>query len=541
MPDPMPTPAPQQTPPLPAGYEDYKPIAATSSAPPLPAGYENYKPIESLPADVAARHARSRTGTEAQVGTPEAPVGETGMRGFATGVGKGEAQTIAGAESLVNKALPNSMQLPKPAVEPTIGTAEKLGGATEAGSEFAAGEGFLNYFAGVAARSPEALALIEKFPRAAALLKNIGQSKAAVAGVKGALVGGTQGAVKGAAKGNAVKEAEEGAVGGGLGGATGEVTAAVIPKALQEVGIGRPYEKAMAKAGRPYVAEHNWKQALEIAKPRIAQFDDKAVKTVDDFVGMLGDEAKSIRQQNFQPYIDKYGSVTMSMRPVADKIHAAVSPDMEELEPAEAKEVHDFASKFEKQMTLGNAEQRLQFVNKQLSKYYKMAPRDAKGLLMTNGTIAKYEAAADGLREAIYGRVSDLTQGKVDLSKAQKEYGAFKDLERVFEKRSTVNERQNQISLYHYLAALTAAGEAMSGHPNAALATAAPLAIAYGAKKLNAPETIARQAIRAARPEGAIESAAKSIASPVPSVAGGAIGAGAGETVADKTSKNQPE
>jgi hypothetical protein len=195
----------------------------------------------------------------------------------------------------------------------------------------------------------------------------------------------------------------------------------------------------------------------------------------------------------------------VSAQPVAANIRSAITDQMREYAPDEAKELEDFAVKFAKDMPLGKAESDLQYFNAQLKKFYKANAVDQSAALKTNGTVAKYEAAADGLRDLIYGRLKEL--GENAPEDLQRQYGALKTLERTFAKRATVSDRQAPLNLPQVLSLAGGAGEAvsavMAGHPVAALAGVVPIAVSTAAKMRNAPESLIRQGVKALGEEAA--------------------------------------
>jgi hypothetical protein len=203
--------------------------------------------------------------------------------------------------------------------------------------------------------------------------------------------------------------------------------------------------------------------------------------------------------------IQRNAKQMVSAQPVAASIRSAITDQMREYAPDEAKELEDFADKFAKDMPLGKAESDLQYFNAQLKKFYKANAIDQSAALKTNGTVAKYEAAADGLRDLIYGRLKEL--GENAPEDLQRQYGALKTLERTFAKRATVSDRQAPLNLPQVLSLAGGAGEAASalfaGHPVAALAGVVPIAVSTAAKMRNAPESLIRQGVKALGEEAA--------------------------------------
>jgi hypothetical protein len=276
----------------------------------------------------------------------------------------------------------------------------------------------------------------------------------------------------------------------------------------------------MVAAGRPSVTEDaSFRKSLETAAPRIVDAaKDASLKTVGDFGDLLHNAARDIRQKEFGPMIQRNAKQMVSAQPVAANIRAAITDQMKEYAPEEAKELEDFAVKFAKDMPLAKAESDLQYFNAQLKKFYRANAVDQNAALKTSGTVAKYEAAADGLRDLIYGRLKELGENAPEA--LQKQYGALKTLERTFAKRATVSDRQAPLNLAQILSLAGGSGHAatmfLMGHPLAAAAGAIPIAVSTAAKVRNAPESLIRQGVKAMAEEAspkapsAIGQAAKS-------------------------------
>ena len=473
---------------------------------------------ESMPADVAARHALTRVGkvdSQPEITGPWASTAKIGnaVEDVATGVGKAGLQTVQGLTKAANFAARkldplSSPDNPTPQLSipgqvldtETHGLAEGIGAVGENIAEFWTGEELLSGLSKVAKleklaqSSPTIANLISKSP---AIVRKIFQGAA-----KSAIVGGAQGAVHGAAEGDAAGGAEAGAAGGAVGGAIAEGAAPGIKTLARLFGLGgRTTEEAMVSAGRPNVMEDaSYRQALQTAAPRIVDAaKDASLRTVGDFEDLLHNTAQDIRQNEFGPMIQRHAKDMVPAQPVAANIRAAITDQMKEYAPEEAQELDDFAVKFAKDMPLAKAESDLQYFNAQLKKFYKANAVDKAAALKTSGTVAKYEAAADGLRDVIYGRLKEL--GENTPEELQRQYGALKTLERVFAKRATVSDRQAPLNLPQTLSLAGGGAEALlallMGHPLTAIAGAAPFAISTAAKMRNAPESLIRQGVKA--------------------------------------------
>jgi hypothetical protein len=546
----------------------YQPTAQPTANPPAakpafdPSG--SYQPTqemvtnsagETMPADVAARHARSREGKD--IGPPSSPSFPTSV---ATGYAKEAVKTLEGVGNLANKALPNSFQIPtsEASINQILpegaerqkalaqnqdrlklqGSGEVVGGIGENIIEFASGEEALKglSLAGRLSKLKKVADVIEEYPRLAKAM-HIGTNI-----MRSAAVGGVQGGVKGAEEDQALTGATGGAIGGAVGAGIGEATAPGLKAAARILGLGgRTSEEALVAAGRPSVSEDvGFRKALTTAAPRIIEAaKESPLKTVGDFEDLLHDTAQNIRQKEFGPMIERHGEQSVSAQPVADNIRSAITDQMREYAPEQADELENFASKFVKNMPLAKAESDLQYFNAELRKFYKLNSVDQSAALKTSGTVAKYEAAADGLRDLIYGRLRDL--GENAPEELQRQYGALKNLERVFGKRATVSDRQAPLNLAQILSLAGGAGEAatalLMGHPLAAVAGAVPLAVATAAKMRNAPESLVRQGVKAlGREAGPRTPSTGKIAKRATAALGATAGESAGNSEQEDTS-----
>jgi hypothetical protein len=197
---------------------------------------------ETMPADIAARHALTREGQDSS------PQPQDARAASAEGAGKEAYKTVQGVGNLVNKVLPSSLQLPteESKITSTLpegperqrlleqsrkdlelrGPAEWMGGIGENILEFASGEEALKglSLAGRLAKLQKVAQFVEEHPRIAQAL-HVGANV-----MRSAAVGGAQGGVKGAAEGDTTRGVEAGATGAAIGGAVGEAAPVVTQK-----------------------------------------------------------------------------------------------------------------------------------------------------------------------------------------------------------------------------------------------------------------------------------------------------------------------
>ena len=479
-------------------------------------------------------------------GTSEGP---TGAAGVASGFANAVASDASGVNTLIKAGtgidiggmashIPG-VTTPSQSDLENRTPSQKVGGGAEDILGWIAGDEALKGLTSLVKAPQAVLEILEKYPKASKIITGM---------AKGATVGGTQGAVKGAAEGDATGGAIGGAAGGAIGGTVAEGIGPGLKTLGKVFGLGLDSEEALVRGVKPTVGEDaNFRKALQTAEPRIVEAAKAdPPKTVADFEDLLHNKAQDIRQNEFGPMIQRNAKQMVSAQPVAANIRSAITDQMREYAPDEAKELEDFAVKFSKDMPLGKAESDLQYFNAQLKKFYKANAVDQSAALKTNGTVAKYEAAADGLRDLIYGRLKEL--GENAPEDLQRQYGALKTLERSFAKRATVSERQNPLNLTEIMGLLAGAGEAgtaiAAGHPLAAVAGVLPYAAAKTAKVLNSSDSLVKRGVQSmvkdAGPAGAFQKIAPTAGSVLKTgTAAGAAAFGANEWVKVQDSNGQ--
>ncbi len=226
---------------------------------------------ETLPPDVAARHARANEGkytpqelAAIQYGREHPNESESDDFGdqLRVGIGKAGVSTVSGLANLANKVLPSSLQIPTEQhkiesgfPEPTLsdlvagrpnvrqqllaqsreeltphGVGENVGATAENVVEWIGGEAALKGLGLGAklAKMKKVADFVEEYPRIGKLL-HIGSNVA-----KSAAIGATQGAIKGSSSGG--EGTLEGAESGAAGGAVGGVVAEAAPVATKKFG-----------------------------------------------------------------------------------------------------------------------------------------------------------------------------------------------------------------------------------------------------------------------------------------------------------------
>jgi hypothetical protein len=262
----------------------------------------------------------------------------------------------------------------------------------------------------------------------------------------------------------------------------------VVKSARRATGTGglTPVE-ALEKAGRPSVYEKDFTANAEKVLPRLVEENKiSPIKTPDDLSNAAYEAASKLWQDEVKPQIARHGEETISGKQAADAIRNSVDAGTADLFPEEVEQANEFAKKFDQDMTLQKASDRLQALNARLKKFYKLDPSARYAAGMNDTNLGAMEAAADSLRDGIYSKLEAL--GEKDPSALRQQYGALKQMERVFEKRAIVHGRQAPMSLQDVIGAV---GAVASHNPVVA-------GIPLIAKYLNKPETLIKGALKGA-------------------------------------------
>ena len=293
-------------------------------------------------------------------------------------------------------------------------------------------------------------------------------------------------------------------VGGGVVKGATAGTKAVLNAGKNATGIGLSGQELMNKAGGPSVLDRGFSDAVDTAGPRIAEQNKiKPIKSAENMADGAHEAADRLYKQFYHPQIDRNATAVIDGSPIGDKIRSGVTDGMRDLFPEKAQRATDFASKFDGPITIAKASDYLQTLNAELKGYYRMTPDMQHAAGMTSGSISAMEDAAAGLRTAIDDKLT--ANGETDPTGLRQQYGALKQIQKVFDKRAVVNARHQGSTLQQQLTLLGGGGEAlaalMAGHPLAALGGVGSIAASQIHKYFNAPDMLAQRAANA-MPEG---------------------------------------
>src|SRR5207249_5867047 len=180
------------------------------------------------------------------------------------------------------------------------------------------------------------------------------------------------------------------------------VVAAPLRVPLKASGIGLSATEELVKAGGPSVTDLKFPQTIDTAAQRLSEQNSiSPIKTVQDLADGAHDAADRLWTQEYAPKIARHAAQTIDGSSIADGMVNNISSGTAELFPEEADKIVDFASKLDKPLTLPKAQEYLQTLNTKLKAFYKMTPEARHAALISDGQLAAYEGAVDGLKNQI--------------------------------------------------------------------------------------------------------------------------------------------
>lgn len=485
-------------------------LSVTASQPAPPAGGD---------LTVTASQPPAKPGLLSSIATSviQSPEVQGPLQGIA-GFGEGALDTLQGLKTGANKLLGTSIpDVPGRTGDPNapLDTGSMtIGKGLEVAGEWIAGEGLLS-------KAGELLEVTQKFPQLISLMENSPKAYAAlIKAMEAGTLGAAQGAVKAPSEGkDPAKAAVYGAAGGAvLGGATELAFGAT--RAGMNTLFGATPQEAFNMAARPYASDVNWERSAQRGIPLLEQAArNTPFKNFGEFVDLLNETKNNVWSREIQPILDANKNEVIDTTPISTLIRSKADPawalDPRTFQP-EMDEVEGMAKNFEnKRLTLEQANHLLKAYNAKLSGFYNLTSADRAAAQRLDGQITSLEAAADGLREEMFGKLTQ-TMTPAEATKffeARQNYGALKDLHRIFGRRQVVYARQAPINLPQVLGAIESTAALLSGHPIAALAGAIPIATRWA----NSPEQLVRRGLALQRGPGATWRAIKPM---LPSAAG---------------------
>jgi hypothetical protein len=349
------------------------------------------------------------------------------------GVTKGASKFVQGAANLAGEAVEHFTGMPEGSLQATRketespSTARNIGEGAENIGEYAAGdaglEGAAKFFQ-FASKFPEAVKLMEAYPKAAKFIAGLG---------KAATVGAGQGAVKGAVEEKPGQGALEGGGGGVVGETAGEIASGLMGMfGKRLLGVGKTGVEDATQSFKPAKRNLDFAQKFQTAAPIIDKEPSyKAAKNVADQVEAIDTARENWWQQQVKPWIDKHTTEPLSGIAIRNNVESQIPESMKKYDPADAAKIQQFANEFmpgqKFALQVGDAERDLEYFNAKLAStgYWSKMPAERAALIKTNSDAIMAKAGADAIRDELYGHLAAVEPG-VDMADLKAKYGALR-------------------------------------------------------------------------------------------------------------------
>lgn len=264
------------------------------------------------------------------------------------------------------------------------------------------------------------------------------------------------------------------------------------------LGMGLEGHELLTKGVRPRARAQGWQDAIQSPGVQRAIIDANAqvpIKNVEDFHDAIDPMKQKLWKENVQPSIDRQGPKPVDMKPAADNIRGAITPEMRKFDPNGVAQLETLANQLDESRTVAEADRLQKYANSQLESYFGKYPSARRSAFATNPETMGWELARRGIREGLIKAMDEV--GESEYAPGRSDYGHLITLEKELERKINPNERKAPTGLYNFLGSAAGLGALLTGH--------GPLAGAmYGFGKLaehfNKPDVLIQRGIKNLNP-----------------------------------------
>ncbi len=262
--------------------------------------------------------------------------------------------------------------------------------------------------------------------------------------------------------------------------------------------LGASGTEMLTKGVRPRARATGWQDAVQSpgVQRAIQEYHaETPIKGVEDFKDAVPQIKERLWDDKIQPALDRQGPRPVDMKPVAEKVRRAITPQMREFDPNGVQAMEDLATKLEKSRTVSEASELNKYANAQLESYFNKYPTARRSALASQPETMGWENARSAIREQLGKTLEDA--GEIETQPARKDYGHLTAIEKELERKVNVNDRSKPTGLYNFLGSMGGIGALLTGH--------GPLAAGlYGlgkvAEHFNSPDVLVRRGIARLNP-----------------------------------------
>lgn len=276
--------------------------------------------------------------------------------------------------------------------------------------------------------------------------------------------------------------------------ALGKISGKAVQGTLDALGnpytLGMDPEGLVTKGVRPRARAQGWQEAIQSPGVQRAIKEADAANPIqgnEDFHDAIGPMKEKLWNEKVQPAIDRQGPRPVDMKPAAQAVRDAITPEMREFNPTGVAQLEDLAGKLEKSRTVNEASDLQKYANGQLESYFSKYPTARRSALTASPDTLGWETARRSIREQLNKTMEDA--GETQAADARKDYGHLTTIEKELERKVNPNERKAPVNLARTLGLIGAL-------PTAGLSVVAGEAISH----LNDPDVLVRRGIAKMNP-----------------------------------------
>ena len=229
---------------------------------------------------------------------------------------------------------------------------------------------------------------------------------------------------------------------------SGELVKAGAKKLGEPLTIGMPGEDMITKGVRPRARATGWTDAMQSpgVQRAIKTYDAATpIENMEDLKDAVPVMKEKMWDEKVQPALDRQGPRPVDMKPAAEKIRAAITPEMREFDPSGVEQMEDIAAKLEKSRTVDEANALQKYLNTKVQAYFDKYPTARRSAMASNPEMAGWENARQGVREQLASTLEEA--GETQTAEARRDYGHLTTLEKELERKVNVNDRKSPINL----------------------------------------------------------------------------------------------
>lgn len=280
--------------------------------------------------------------------------------------------------------------------------------------------------------------------------------------------------------------------------ATAKAGGAALDALGNPLGLGASGSDLLTKGVRPRARATGWQDAIQnegVQRAILEQHAKSPITNLEDFKDAVPQMKENVWDTKVQPALERQAPRPVDMKPAADAIRKAITPEMREFDPNGVQALETLATKLDRARTVEEANRLQKYANGQLETYFNKYPTARRSALVSNPETLGWETARRGIREQLIKTLEDA--GETQAAPAREVYGHLTTLEKELERKVNVNDHSKPTGLYNFLGSAAGLASLLSGH---GVMAAGLYGLGKVAEHFNKPDVLVRRGIEKLNP-----------------------------------------